>query len=72
MSKDPVWFHPCATTEDGTYLFTYNSVTRIDKALNQFSIWEDWYGYQIKEAWIDQTDGKRIEVEKTESGWRTK
>lgn len=73
MSKDPVWFYPMATATDNghpTNLFTYDSVTSIEKALNQFSIWEDGYGYQITEAWIHRTDGKRIDVEKTTDGWK--
>lgn len=59
-----VWYWPKATTEDGEKLFTYDSVVTKEKALNQFSIWADHYGYKIKEAWIERTDGKRIKVER--------
>lgn len=59
-----VFYWPMAITEDGEKLFTYDSLFTIEKALNQFSIWEDHYNYNIKEAWIERTDGKRIEVER--------
>lgn len=57
-----VYYCPMAVTQDGEKLFTYDSVLTQEEALRQFSIWEDHYGYKIKEAWIDRTDGKRIEV----------
>ena len=62
-----VYFWPMAVTSDGEKLFTYDSVFTLKKALEQFSIWEDHYGYKIKEAWVERTDGKRINLEKR---WR--
>jgi len=64
----PVYYWPRAVTEDGEQLFTYDSVFTKEKALNQFSIWQDHYGYKITEAWIDTTDGKRIDV-RLEKRW---
>lgn len=62
--KSGVWYWPMAITENGEKLFTYDSVFTVEKALEQFSIWADHYDYKIKEAWIERTDGKRIEVER--------
>ena len=60
----PVWYYPMAYTVDGETLFTYDSTTK-EKALKQFSIWEDHYGYKIKEAWLQDSNGNRIvDVEK--------
>lgn len=59
-----IYFWPLATTENGEKLFTYDSVFSVKKAMDQFSIWEDHYGYKIKDAWIERTDGKRIRVER--------
>lgn len=59
-----VFYWPMAIKEDGEKLFTYDSLCTIEKAMNQFSIWEDHYNYNIKEAWIERTDGKRIKVER--------
>lgn len=36
----------------------------MDEVIGQFSVWEDTYCYQIKEAWIDTPDGKRIDFKK--------
>ena len=58
------FYYPMAITEEGEKLFTYDSVLTVEKALQQFSIWENHYGYKLKEAWIDCTDGTRIEAER--------
>ncbi|MGN0706605.1 MAG: hypothetical protein ACI4JC_01215 [Faecalibacterium sp.] len=59
------YFWPIAITEKGEKLFTSNSLFTMEKALEQFSIWEDHYGYKIKKAWIERTDGKRYEAHRT-------
>ena len=61
--KSGVWYWPMAITENGEKLFTYNSVHSIRRALQQFSIWQDNYGYKIRTALIEATDGKIIHVE---------
>ena len=58
------FYYPIAITEDSEKLFTYDSVSTVEKALQQFSIWENHYGYTLKEAWIGCTDGTRIEAER--------
>lgn len=59
--------------EDGeTKLFTYDAALTLQKALDQFTIWERDYHYHITEAWIQVTeDGKeaRLDVERV---WRVK
>ena len=62
MAIESYW--PKAITKDGAELFTYDSTFTKEQALNQFDIWENSYGYQIKEAWITDADGKRIDVKK--------
>lgn len=42
-----------AITSDGTRLFTYNAVLTVDKAFDQFVLWEKDYGYSIVDAYID-------------------
>lgn len=64
MSKNKPWFWPNAVADDGQKLFTYECVPTICKALKQFSIWEDNYGYKIKTAWIETTDGDLIHVKR--------
>ena len=52
---DQYW--PMAITEDGQTLFTHESARSISECIDQFEIWENHYGYKIKEAWFDkQTD----------------
>lgn len=60
--EKPVYYWPKATTEDGETLRTYDSAFTVGKALRQFEIWEDGYGYKIKKAWIETTDGGVIAV----------
>lgn len=61
--KDGIRYWPMAKTKDGDNLTVYNSVHTIEKALQQFNVWEEFYGYKIEEAWIRSTDGRRIDVE---------
>lgn len=58
------WFYPRATLRNGddVGISTYNPF-RLDTALRQFDIWLD-SGYDIKEAWLQSIDGRRIEVER--------
>lgn len=62
--KDGIWYWPIAVTKEGENLFTHDSVRTMEKALQQFSIWEDFYNYKIAEAWVEDSNGKRIEVER--------
>lgn len=45
-------YHPMAVTDKGTQ-FVYDGMSTVSEALEQFDIWENDYGYQIREAWID-------------------
>lgn len=58
------WFYPRATLRNGddVGISTYNPF-RLDTALRQFDVWLD-SGYDIKEAWLQSIDGRRIEVER--------
>ena len=57
-------YWPRATTKDGVELFTCDSVLTKERAIKQFDIWESSYNYQIKEAWINCSNGTRIKMEK--------
>ena len=60
-----VIYWPCAVLRDGERLFTTEGVRTLKRALQQFEIWEEHYKYHnIREAWIDQSDGKRIILRK--------
>ena len=54
-------YYPMATTDSksilGKTLYITDGTTDLDKALAQFSIWEEHYGYNIIDAWIDIYDG---------------
>lgn len=58
------WFYPRATLRNGDNvgISTYNPF-RLNVALLQFDVWLD-SGYDIKEAWLQSIDGRRIEVER--------
>lgn len=58
-------YHPMAKIKDETppfdTLFTYDGELKIEKAIKQFSIWDDAYGGRIEKAWIQvYEDGKHI------------
>ena len=50
-------FWPCAITEDGEKLFTQDAARSEEECIKQFEIWENHYGYKIKDAWIDTSCG---------------
>lgn len=54
-------YYPMATTDSKSILeknlYITDGTTDLDKALAQFSIWEEHYGYNIIDAWIDICDG---------------
>ena len=58
-------YSPNAITDDGTRLFTTCSTYELEKAVEQFRIWEDHYKYRISLAWIDVDEDKRFEYRKT-------
>lgn len=64
---DPVFYWPRAITRDGQELWTYDSFLTINEALKVFTNWEVGYDYQIKEAWIDTTDGRRVDCHHPEA-----
>ena len=53
-------YYPMAITDSKSImeqnLYISDGMTDLDKALNQFSIWEEHYGYKIIDAWIDIYD----------------
>lgn len=55
-------FYPNAITEDGQRLSTYDGFLKLSDATNQFSIWEDHYGYKLKEVWISDYENGREKV----------
>ena len=60
-------YHPMAETDNET-LFVHDGINTVSDALKQFDIWENDYGYQIREAWINVYDSgqkvKRLSVAK--------
>lgn len=58
------WFYPKAILRNGddVGISTYNPF-RLDAALRQFDVWLD-SGYDIREAWLQSIDGRRIDVER--------
>jgi len=40
-------------------LFTYDDMLSLEKAINQFSIWEDAYGNRIEKAWVQVYEDHR-------------
>lgn len=59
------------TNQDSSgVLFTQSNAMTLEKAVQQFSIWEDHYGYTIKEAWVDVVDdGKVIDRQYFKKAW---
>lgn len=59
------WFYPRAIFHNrrGNAGIDFCSPLRLDAALRQFDIWLD-SGYEIKEAWLQSIDGRRLEVER--------
>lgn len=54
-------YWPNARTTQGEHLFTTTAALSPEEALEQFSIWEDGYGYTIEEAWITHGDAQHQE-----------
>jgi hypothetical protein len=61
--RDKPCFWPMARTNTGEKLCTRDSMPSIEKAIQQFAIWEEYYHYKIVEAWILTKEKKRIDVE---------
>lgn len=58
------WFYPRAILQNRDNAgIDFCSPLRLDAALRQFDIWLD-SGYEIKEAWLQSIDGRRLEVER--------
>lgn len=61
LTRSTEVYYPMATTDSKSILeqnlYISDGTTDLDKALNQFSIWEEHYGYNIIDAWIDIYDG---------------
>lgn len=61
-----------AITEGGQRLSTYNGDKTYGEAMQQFCIWQDHYGYKLKEMWIaEYENGKEIERYKVRNIWHT-
>ena len=57
-------YWPMAISLSGEKLWTYDCVLSLREAEEQIEFWESECGYIIKEAWVDRSDGKRIELKK--------